>query len=54
MLPTILCISVAFSILLLKWPLHIQICETSLRREVAPRVLEVRAGTRALVTKASQ
>ena len=54
MLPTVVYISVAFSILLLKWALHIQICKTSLKREVAIRVLEVREGTKALVTKVNQ
>lgn len=42
MLPTTVCISVAFSILLLKWALHRWICKTSLKREVATPVLGVR------------
>lgn len=52
MFPTIVYISVAFSTLLLKWALHIQICKASLKREVG--VLEVRGGTKALVTKVNQ
>ena len=54
MLPTIVYISVFFSVLLLKWALHIQICKISLKREVATRVLQVIGGIKALVTKVIQ
>jgi len=50
MLPTTVYISVAFSLLLLKWALHIQICKILLKREVATQ--EVRGGTKVLDTKA--